>query len=264
MTATDTLRDLFSIEGKVAVVTGGSRGIGLMIARGFVQAGARVYISSRRGDVCEQVATELSQYGECIPFGQDLSTVEGAERLAAFVAEREPKLDILVNNAGALWDAPLEEYPDSAFDKMWNINVKGVFHLTRLLLPQLRAAATLENPARVIVVGSADAIKVPEWETYGYSASKAGVHMLSRHLAHRLAAEHITVNVISPGAFESKITSGILGTDEGRQEMIDYVPLHRIGTPEEMAGTAIYLASRASGYLTGAIIPIDGGMTTHG
>jgi NAD(P)-dependent dehydrogenase (short-subunit alcohol dehydrogenase family) len=171
---------------------------------------------------------------------------------------------VLVNNAGATWGAPIEEYPDEALDKVWSINVKGVFHLTRALLPQLRAAATEEDPARVINVGSIEGMKVPDLETYAYSATKAGVHMLTRHLAHRLAREHITVNAIAPGPFESKMMHFVLGHEEGRQAVAAEVPLHRIGRPDDMAGAAIYLASRAGSYLTGAIIPVDGGWSTHG
>jgi NAD(P)-dependent dehydrogenase (short-subunit alcohol dehydrogenase family) len=251
---------LFDVEGKAVVVTGGSRGIGLMIARGFVDAGCRVYISSRKAEVCDKVAAELG----CTSIPADLSTVEGAEHLAAEVASREPAVHVLVNNAGATWGAPLEEFPDSAFDKIVAVNVKGVFHLTRLLLPQLRKAATPDDPARVINVGSIDGIKVPAMENYSYSASKAAVHMLTRHLAHRLAGDHVTVNAIAPGPFESKMMAFVLDDPSGRQAVEASVPLGRIGRPDDVAGTAIFLASRAGSYLTGAVIPVDGGISTRG
>jgi NAD(P)-dependent dehydrogenase (short-subunit alcohol dehydrogenase family) len=257
---TSPLSRLFSIEGKVAVVTGGSRGIGRMIAAGFVEAGARVYISSRNAEACDEVATELSKIGTCIAVPAHLGSLEGAEHLVATVADRELAVHILVNNAGAIWEEPLDDYSDGAFDKLWDINVRAVFRLTKLLLPQLRAAATPTDPARVVNVGSIDAVRPPLFETYAYSASKAGEHMLSQHLALRLAADHITVNVIAPGPFESRMTRSTLGTEDGRREMLSHVPLARVGTPDEAAGLAIFLASPAAAYITGTIIPLDGGM----
>jgi NAD(P)-dependent dehydrogenase (short-subunit alcohol dehydrogenase family) len=252
--------DLFSVAGKNVLVTGGSRGIGLMIARGFVEAGAKVWISSRKADVCAEVATSLG----CEAIPADLSTPEGLRALVDGVSSRLPRLDVLVNNAGATWGAPLEEYPDSAFDKLWATNVKPVFRLTVSLLPLLRAAATADDPARVINIGSIDGIKVPAMEVYAYSATKAAVHMLTRQLAHQLASESITVNAIAPGPFESKMMAFALNNPQVRAEIASQVPLGRIGRPEDMAGTAIYLASRAGAYLTGAVIPVDGGLTTHG
>jgi NAD(P)-dependent dehydrogenase (short-subunit alcohol dehydrogenase family) len=251
---------LFSVEGKTVLVTGGSRGIGLMIARGFVEAGAEVVISSRKADVCARVAEELS----CAAIPADLSTVEGVDGLAAAVRERWPRLDVLVNNAGASWGAPLESYPDSAFDKLWAVNVKGVFRLTVGLLPALRAAASAEDPARVVNIGSIDGIRVPSMDVYAYSASKAGVHMLTRTLAHELAPEHITVNAIAPGPFDSKMMAFVLDDPAARAAVAGQVPLGRIGRPDDMAGAAIFLASRAGSYLTGAVIPVDGGITTRG
>jgi NAD(P)-dependent dehydrogenase (short-subunit alcohol dehydrogenase family) len=253
------VKNLFSVEGKVALVTGGSRGIGLMIARGYVENGARVYISSRKEEICEQVAGELSRLGTCHALPADLSSATEATRLAAALAAHEPKLHILVNNAGANWGAPLAEYPDSAWDKVLAVNVKAVFHLTRACLPQLEAAASADDPARVINIGSIDGLHVPLLETYAYSASKAAVHHLTRVLAVRLAPRHITVNAVAPGPFESKMMAETL------QKFGDAIkagcPLGRIGTPEDMAGVAIYLASRAGAYLTGAVIPVDGGIT---
>ena len=253
--------DLFSIAGKTAVVTGGSRGIGLMIAQGYVDAGARVYISSRKADVCDRVAEELAKNGECFSVPADLSTPEGLEHLASQVSEREPKLDILVNNAGAAWGAPIEEYPRSGFDKVLDLNVTGIFELTRLFLPQLRAAASEEEPARVINIGSVDGIRVPVLQNYAYSASKAGVHMLTRHLAHHLADEHISVNAIAPGPFPSKMTAFMF--EAGEDVVAQSVPMGRVGRPDDMAGAAIFLASRAGSYLTGAVIPVDGGVSTR-
>ncbi len=257
---TDFVSDLFGIAGKVAVVTGGSRGIGRMIAEGYVRSGARVYITARKAEACEATAAELSEVGECVALPGDLSTEAGCNAFAAEVAGREERLDILVNNAGATWGAPLTEYPDDAWDKVLGVNVKGVFHLTRALLPQLRAAASPESPARVINVGSIDGIQVPMLETYAYSASKAAVHQLTRHLAKRLASEHVTVNAIAPGPFPSKMMAATL--EHFSDEIIAGCPLGRIGVPGDMAGVAIYLASRAGSYVTGAVVPVDGGIAT--
>ena len=180
------------------------------------------------------------------------------------LARARRRLDVLVNNAGATWGAPLEAYPESAFDKLWAVNVKAVFHLTTALLPALRASASADDPARVINIGSIDGIRVPWMEVYAYSATKAAVHMLTRSLAHQLARERITVNAIAPGPFESKMMAFALDDPASRAAIEQQVPLGRIGRPDDMAGTAIYLASRAGAYLTGAVIPVDGGITTHG
>jgi NAD(P)-dependent dehydrogenase (short-subunit alcohol dehydrogenase family) len=257
------MSNLFDISGKVALVTGGSRGIGLMIARGFVEAGAKTYISSRKADVCDAVAAELSKTGECISIPADLKDQAGCQYLAEEFAKREPKLDILVNNAGATWGAPIADYPDDAFDKVMNLNVKGIFHLTRFLLPQLEAAATHADPARVINIGSIDGIQAPTMETYAYSSSKAAVHQLTRHLAHNLADRNIIVNAIAPGPFESKMMHETI--QRFGAGMIASNPRKRLGEPDDMAGTAIFLASKASAYITGTVIPVDGGITTrHG
>jgi NAD(P)-dependent dehydrogenase (short-subunit alcohol dehydrogenase family) len=253
------MSDLFSIAGKTAVVTGGSRGIGLMIARGFVEAGAKVYISSRKADVCEQVAAELSTVGECVALPADLSTEAECRRLADAVAGRKERLDILVNNAGATWGAPLDQFDEAAWERVLSLNVKGVFHLTKFLVPLLEKAGSADEPARVINIGSIDGIHVPALETYSYSASKAAVHQLTRHLARRLAPS-VTVNAIAPGPFESKMMAATL--DAFGDQIAASAPLKRIGRPDDMAGTAIFLASRAGAYLTGAVIPVDGGIAT--
>jgi NAD(P)-dependent dehydrogenase (short-subunit alcohol dehydrogenase family) len=253
------MRNLFSVEGKVALVTGGSRGIGLMIARGLVEAGARVYVSSRKADVCERVAAELARSGACAPLAADVSTEPGCRRLADALAAREPALHVLVNNAGANWGAPLAEYPDAAWDKVLALNVKAVFHLSRACLPLLERAARPGDPARIINIGSIDGLHVPVLETYAYSASKAAVHHLTRVLARRLAPR-ITVNAIAPGPFESKMMHETL--ERFREAIVGSCPLGRIGEPEDVAGAAIYLASRAGAYLTGTVIPVDGGIST--
>ena len=254
------MKDLFSVEGKVALVTGGGRGIGVMIARGLVEAGAKVYIASRKADVCETVAKELSKSGSCTGLAADLSTEEGCRGLAAEIAEREPKLDILVNNAGANWGAPIESFDDAAWDRVLNLNVKGVFHLTRFLLPQLEASGSHEDPARVINIGSIDGIVAPLLDTFSYSASKAAVHHMTRVLAKKLAPRHITVNAVAPGPFESKMMHATL--ESFGDAIVESNPLKRIGTPEDMAGVTIYLASRAGAYVTGAVIAVDGGIST--
>jgi NAD(P)-dependent dehydrogenase (short-subunit alcohol dehydrogenase family) len=250
---------LFSINGKIALVTGGSRGIGLMIARGFVEAGARVAISSRKASVCDEVAAELSQIGECISLPADLSTEAECLRLAREVSEwSDGSLDILVNNAGATWGAPFDEFDDAAWDKVLDLNVKGVFHLTRFLHDELSAAGSATDPARVINIGSIDGIQVPSLETYSYSTSKAAVHQLTRVLAKRLARDHITVNAIAPGPFESKMMAATL--EAFGDSIRASVPLQRIGEPSDMAGTAIFLCSKAGAYVTGVVIPVDGGL----
>jgi NAD(P)-dependent dehydrogenase (short-subunit alcohol dehydrogenase family) len=255
------MQDLFSIEGKTALVTGGSRGIGLMIARGLVEAGAKTYISSRKADACQAAARKLSSAGTCVALPGDISSEAGCRALAEEVASREERLHILVNNAGANWGAPLADYPDAGWDKVMATNVKSVFHLTRMLVPLLEKAASDDDPARVINIGSIDGMQAPMLETYAYSASKAAVHHLTRALAHRLAAQRITVNAIAPGPFESKMMAETL------QRFGDQIrascPLGRIGRPEDVAGTAIYLSSKAGAYLTGAVIPVDGGISTR-
>jgi NAD(P)-dependent dehydrogenase (short-subunit alcohol dehydrogenase family) len=258
------MTNLFDVSGKTALVTGGSRGIGLMIARGLVDAGARVIVSSRKSADIEAAAQELSASGDCHAIAADISTKEGAQALADATRERFPSLDILVNNAGAVWGAPLEEFPAAGWQKILTTNVEGVFHLTVALLGELRASASAEDPARVINIGSIDGLRAPSVENYSYSASKAAVHQLTRHLAKRLASEHITVNAIAPGPFESKMMAWALDDPELRSAVESEVPLGRIGRPDDVAGLTLFLASRAGAYLTGTVIPLDGGITGCG
>ncbi len=253
--------ELFSVEGKTAVVTGGSRGVGLMIARGLVEAGVEVVISSRKLEQLEATAAELAEIGKCTAVQADLSTQEGAVALAAAVRERFDRLDILVNNAGASWGEPIDSYPDKAWDRVLDTNVRGVFQLTVAALDLLRAAGSAEDPARVINIGSVDGLNPPMMESYAYSASKAAVHQLTRHLAKRLASEHITVNAIAPGPFESKMTAFMLDSPDARAVVEQQIPLGRIGSPDDIAGTTIFLSSRAGAYLTGTVIPVDGGFS---
>jgi NAD(P)-dependent dehydrogenase (short-subunit alcohol dehydrogenase family) len=254
--------DLFSVEGKVAVVTGGSRGVGQMIATGLVQAGARVYISARKAEACDATAAEISRHGTCVSVPADLSTRAGCAKLRDGVAAHEDRVHILVNNAGATWGAPIEEYPEDGFDKVLDTNVKGVFFSTALMLPLLRAGATSEDPSRVVNIGSVDGLSVPVLESFAYSASKAAVHMLTRHLAKRLVAEHVNVNAIAPGLFPSRMTAFMYESPETEAAVLKNIPMGRAGTQEDIAGTVIYLCSRAGAYLTGAIIPVSGGIAT--
>ena len=252
------LENLFSLTGKVAVITGGSRGIGAMIARGFLEAGVKTYISSRKLDELQATASELSEIGECIAIQSDLSTISGVKAFADAIKAREQQIHILVNNAGAAWGAPIDEYPESGWDKVMDLNVKSVFFLTQQLLPALRAAGNQEDPARVINISSINGLTNPSLPVYAYSASKAAVIHLTRHLAAELAVENINVNGIAPGIFPSKMTAGLLGQVE--KQLLAKTPRGRFGEPEDMAGTAIYLSSRASAWLVGHTIVLDGGM----
>jgi NAD(P)-dependent dehydrogenase (short-subunit alcohol dehydrogenase family) len=252
----DTTR-LFSLEGRSALVTGGSRGIGRMIAEGFLAQGARVYISARKAEACDQTARELSAFGPCVSLPADVSTVEGVRALVAAYAEHEGTLDILVNNAGAAWGAPYEEFPESGWDKVVDLNLKTPFFLTQALTPMLKAAAT-DHLAKVINIASIDGISVNPQETYSYAASKAGLIQLTRRMALRLARERIVVSAIAPGAFASNMNKD--ARDRG-EEIKGRIPAGRIGEPEDMAGAAIYLASRAGDYVMGSTLVVDGGVT---
>jgi NAD(P)-dependent dehydrogenase (short-subunit alcohol dehydrogenase family) len=249
---------LFDLTGKVAVVTGGTRGIGLMMARGLLEAGASVVVSSRKPEAGEAAVAELSGHGPVASVPADLAREEECTRLAAEVGRSTDRVHILVNNAGATWGAPLEQFPTSAWDKVVDLNLKAPFHLTRAFLPLLEAAATADDPARVINVGSIDGLRVPELPTYSYSASKAGLHQLTRVLARELGPRHITVNAVAPGPFESKMMAATLA--RYGEEIAASSPLGRIGRPDDMAGVAVYLSGRAGAYVTGAVIPVDGGI----
>jgi NAD(P)-dependent dehydrogenase (short-subunit alcohol dehydrogenase family) len=250
----DTTR-LFSLEGRTALITGGSRGIGRMIAEGFLAQGAKVYISARKAAACDQTAKELSALGPCVSLPGDVSTLEGVHALVAAYAKHEDALDILVNNAGAAWGAPYDEFPESGWDKVVDLNMKAPFFLTQALTPMLRKAAT-DHLAKVIHIASIDGLSVNPWETYSYAASKAGLIHLTRRMALRLAPERIAVSAIAPGAFASDMNKE--ARDHG-DEVKNRIPAGRIGTPEDMAGAAIFLASRAGDYVMGSTLVVDGG-----
>ncbi len=252
------MNKLFDVAGKVAVVTGGSRGIGAMIARGFVENGVKTYITARREEELVATAGELSGRGECIPIPSNLGSMDGVKAFAHAITELEPRLHILVNNAGATWGAELDEFPEGGWDKVMDLNVKSIFFLTQQLLPVLRAAGSAEDPARVINIGSVNGITTPgpDMRNYSYSASKAAVHHLTRHLGAELAREQVNVNAIAPGFFPSRMTAHMI---EGDLEDVAVVPRGRMGTPEDAAGTAIYLSSRASAWVTGQTLVLDGG-----
>jgi NAD(P)-dependent dehydrogenase (short-subunit alcohol dehydrogenase family) len=250
---------LFGLEGKTAIVTGGSRGIGAMIARGYLEAGARVIISARKADQVAAAEKELGALGWCRGFAADLSTVAGCKSLAGFAETHFDGLDILVNNAGATWGAPLEQFTEDAWDKVMDTNVKGPFFLTQALVPLLSRKASAQAPSRIINVGSIDGLHINPIEHYPYSASKAGIHHLTRALALRLAPL-VTVNAIAPGPFATKMMAATLAAHG--EEIAQQAPMKRIGQDDDMAGVAIYLASRAGAYVTGAVIPVDGGIST--
>lgn len=258
--------ELFSIAGKVALVTGGSRGIGEMIAAGFLANGAKVYISSRKADACEATARRLSDRygGDCIAIPADLSDLAGASALARAIAEREDRLDILVNNAGQAWGAPFEEFPQQGWDRVLSVNVTGPFFVIQQLMPLLEAAGSADDPARVINIGSIDGLRPPVLQTYSYSPSKAALHAMTRQLAVELAPRHVNVNAIAPGPFPTwMLSTGIGGggdVDHTDWELVARTnPRRRVGTPEDIAGVAIFLASRAGAYVVGDIITCDGG-----
>jgi|TARA_B110001454_G_scaffold26653_1_gene26130 NAD(P)-dependent dehydrogenase (short-subunit alcohol dehydrogenase family) len=251
------LSELFSVKGKIAIVTGGSRGIGKMIAAGFVANGVKTYITARKAEACQATAEELSATGSCTAIPADLSTKEGRGSFVSEIKSREEKIDVLVNNAGAAWGAAFEEYPDEGYDKVMDINVKAVFTLTRDLMPLLTKDASSEDPSRVINIGSIDGLRVSTTDNFAYGASKAAVHFLTKNLAVRLAPKGVTVNAIAPGAFESQMMEYMLANFKDKIEGEN--PLGRIGRPTDMAGLALYLASAASKYMTGQVIAIDGG-----
>ena len=259
------MNNLFTIEGKVALITGGSRGIGEMIAAGFLANGAKVYISSRKSDVCDATAKRLQEEfgGECISVPADLSNLEGINTLADSISEKD-NLDILVNNAGASWGEPIDEYSEKGWDKVMDTNVKGVFFLTQKLLPLLRKSGTAEDPSRVINIGSIDGIKTGLFDAFSYGPSKAALHHLTRVLAASLVRENIIVNAIAPGPFPTwMLSTGVGGggdTDIDWSEVGNSNPRGRVGTAEDIAGLAIFLSSRAGAYTVGQTITCDGGV----
>ena len=251
------IENLFSLEGRIALVTGGSRGIGKMIARGFVESGAKVYISSRKADACDEAAAELSAYGVCLSLPQDISTVAGCRQLADEIYVREGKLDILVNNAGAAWAADFDTFPEAGWDKVMNLNVKSPFFLTQALHAALAKAASEDRPAKVINICSIDGITLNPLETYSYHASKSSLIYLTRRMAARLVRDRIIMTGIAPGPFASEMNRAARDESEA---VAARTPMKRIGRDEDMAGAAIYLASRAGDYVVGDTIAVDGGI----
>lgn len=262
--------NLFSIEGKVALVTGGSRGIGEMIAAGFLANGAKVYISSRKASVCDATATRLSEEfgGECISVPANLADLAGIDALATEIERHESQLDILVNNAGVSWGAPIEEFPEMGWDKVMDTNVKGVFFTVQRLLGLLEASGTHDDPARVINIGSIDGIQAPAFETFSYGPSKAAVHYLTKHLGGQLVGRNIIVNAIAPGPFPTwMLSTGVGGGGDVENTDWEAVarsnPRGRVGTPEDIAGLAIFLSSRAGAFTVGEVITCDGGVVVR-
>jgi NAD(P)-dependent dehydrogenase (short-subunit alcohol dehydrogenase family) len=251
------MENLFNLNGKIALVTGGSRGIGAMIAEGFVRNGVKTYISSRKSDPCDKKAKELSKYGECISIPADLTDMNEMDKLVTKIKDKETKLNILVNNAGAAWGASFDDFPEIGWDKVMDTNVKSIFFLTQKLVDILETSASTSDPSRIINIGSIDGLGIPRAETYSYPASKAAVHQLTKVLANRLANRNINVNAIAPGPFESNMMAHTL--EEHGEQIKSSVPRGRIGVPEDMAGASIFLSSKASSYITGSIIPVDGG-----
>jgi len=251
------VKELFSVQGKTVVITGGSRGIGAMLARGFLEHGAKVYISARKAQELNATAAELATIGECVAIQADLGTQTGTEAFANELKARESKIDVLINNAGASWGAPIDEFPEGGWDKVMNVNVKSIFFLTQFLLPQLRAAGSPEDPARVIHIASINGMTHPKLPNYSYSASKAAVIQLTRHMAADLAADNINVNGIAPGFFPSKMTKHLV--DESAESAPTLIPRGRLGQAEDIAGAAIYLSSRAAAWVCGHTLVVDGG-----
>lgn len=252
------INELFGVAGKTVLITGGAKGIGAAITKAFVKSGAKVFICSRELASCQALAAELAPHGECTALACDIASDEDRKRFTQEFRTLVPQLDVLINNAGALWAAPLAEYPESGWDKVYDLNVRGTFFLIRDLLPLLEAAGSAEDPARIINIGSVNAISLPAHETYAYTSSKAALHHLTRHLASQLARRHIVANVIAPGQFPSKILKGTIER-KGLDSLVANIPLGRLTNEDDMAGAAIYLASKAGAYMTGAVLPVDGG-----
>lgn len=256
---------LFSMDGKVCIITGGSRGLGFYMARGFLEAGAAsVYITARKASPCLEAAEALSQYGQCEALPGDISSVEEIEKLTASLAKKENSVDVLVNNAGTGWGAPLEEFPEHGWDKVMDLNAKSPFFMTQAMLPLLKKDKSPEQTASVINIGSIAGIISESLSGYSYGPSKAAIHQLTRNLARDLSDSHIRVNAIAPGRFFSKMTEYVSKDKERYEAECAQIPLHRWGVAEDIAGVAIMLASRAGAYITGQIIPVDGGSTLNG
>jgi NAD(P)-dependent dehydrogenase (short-subunit alcohol dehydrogenase family) len=249
------IENLFNLEGKTALVTGGAKGIGAMITQGLVESGVKVYISSRSAAACEAFAEKMSQYGTCIPLPTNLLSLENISELAAKLSEKEDKLDILINNSGVSWGAPLESFPEKGWDKVMDLNVKSVFFLTQSLLPLLKAASSTENPGRIINISSIAGITHGGLQAISYNASKAAVNQLTKVLAHELASKKILVNAIAPGFFPTNMTAHF-----DKEQLEKASPIHRVGQPTDIAGLVIYLCSKAGSFMTGNIIPLDGGL----
>ena len=254
----DMINELFGVAGKTVLITGGAKGIGEAITRAFVKCGAKVFICSRDLEAGQELASELSAFGECTALACDIASDEDRKRFTEDFRSRVSRLDVLINNAGALWAAPIAEYPESGWDKVYDLNVRGTFFLIRDLLPLLEAAGTAQDPARIINIGSINALYLPAHETYAYTSSKAALHHLTRHLASQLARRHIVANVIAPGQFPSKLLKGTIAKN-GLDAVVANIPLGRLTNEDDMAGAALYLASRAGAYVTAAVIPVDGG-----
>jgi NAD(P)-dependent dehydrogenase (short-subunit alcohol dehydrogenase family) len=251
------MEDLFSLKGRIALITGGSRGIGKMIAQGFLEQGAKVYITARKAPACDQTAEELSQFGQCISLPHDVSSVAGCQALAGEFLQHETSLDILVNNAGAAWGAPFDEFPEAGWDKVMDLNVKALFFLTQCLHGALKKTASADRLSKVINIASIDGIRINPWETYSYQASKAAVIHLTRRMAARLIDDNIGVSGIAPGAFASEMNKAAKNQADAVASM---VPAKRIGRAEDMAGAAVFLASRAGDYVVGDTLAVDGGV----
>lgn len=258
------LSELFSLAGKIALVTGGSKGIGLMISTALVKAGAKVYISSRSQESCDEVAKQLSEHGACVSLPFDLSTVDNIQLLADQLGEHEEKLDILINNSGRSWGAPIESFPEKGWDNVMTLNVKSPFYLVQKLLHLLTAAGTAEDPARIINIGSIAGISSLTQSAYSYMASKAAINHLTKGLAIDLVGRNITANAIAPGFFPSRMTRHITEDDKMMDYAMSMVPMGRMGKAEEIGSLAIYLCSKPSAYITGSVLTIDGGVLVNG
>lgn len=256
--------DLFSLAGKRALVTGGAQGLGRMIAEGLLRAGATVAITSRKVDTVEAAAAEMASLGTCIPLAADLSTPEAAVDLVTRYRSAADGLDILVNNAGKTWGGDIDSFPDKAWPGVMAVNVQTPFTMVRELLPELGARGTLDDPSRVINIGSVAGVKTERLHAYSYAASKAAIHMLSRDLAGDLAERHITVNAVIPGFFPTKMTAHLRDEDKVDPALLTHIPLKRLGRADDIAGIIIFLCSRAGAYVTGAEIPVDGGIVGCG